>query len=92
MRIALTPRDIAIFQLLGNYRYLRSTYLHAFVGGASQTRFKERLGDLFHEGFIDRPEKQWELANARHHRTHPAMLGVTHVKPENVRPFFNQLT
>ncbi len=64
--IAVTPRDIAIFRALARYRYLRSTYIHAFVGGASETRFKERLGDLFHEGYIDRPAKQWEFASARY--------------------------
>lgn len=65
-RIALTPRDFTIFRALARYRYLRSTYLHAFAGGASQTRFKERLGDLFHESFLDRPERQWEFAQARY--------------------------
>lgn len=65
-RIELSPRDLAIFVLLGQYRYLRSTFIHAFVGGASVTRFKERLGDLFHEGYLDRPEQQWALANCRH--------------------------
>ena len=65
-RIELTSRDIEIFKLLGRYRYLRSTYIHAFVGGASETRFKERLGDLFHEGYLDRPSQQWEFANARY--------------------------
>ncbi|MEJ0042771.1 MAG: hypothetical protein WDM81_11445 [Rhizomicrobium sp.] len=65
-RIELTERDIAIFRLLSQYRYLRSTYIHAFVGGASETRFKERLGDLFHEGYLDRPSQQWEFADARH--------------------------
>jgi hypothetical protein len=65
-RIELSPRDIEIFKLLLRYRYLRSTYIHAFVGGASETRFKERLGDLFHEGYLDRPSQQWEFANARH--------------------------
>ena len=65
-RIELTARDIEMFKLLGRYRYLRSTYIHAFVGGASETRFKERLGDLFHEGYLDRPPQQWEFANARH--------------------------
>jgi hypothetical protein len=64
--VALTRRDLAIFSALADYRYLRSTYLHAFAGGKSETRFKERLGDLFHEGFIARPEKQWEFAHARH--------------------------
>src|ERR1700733_15568351 len=65
-RIALTARDIEIFQLLRRYRYLRSTYLHAFAGGASATRFKERLGDLFHEGYLDRPERQWKFAGSRY--------------------------
>ena len=62
----MTARDIEIFKLLAQYRYLPSTFIHAFVGGASETRFKERLGDLFHEGYIDRPSQQWEFANARH--------------------------
>lgn len=64
-RIELSTRDIEIFKLLTRYRYLRSTYIHAFVGGASETRFKERLGDLFHEGYLDRPAQQWEFADAR---------------------------
>jgi len=64
--LELTARDIEIFKLLGRYRYLRSTYIHAFVGGASEKRFKERIGDLFHEGYIDRPEQQWEYARARY--------------------------
>jgi hypothetical protein len=64
--LALTSRDIAIFRVLSEYRYLRSTYLHAFAGGASETRFKERLGDLYHEGYVDRPAKQWEFARARY--------------------------
>lgn len=64
--LALTTRDLEIFRALSRYRYLRSTYLHAFAGGTSQTRFKERLGDLFHEGYLERPAKQWEFANARY--------------------------
>lgn len=65
-RVEITGRDIAIFQLLARYRYLNSNYIHGFVGGASETRFKERLGDLFHEGYLDRPGRQWDLANCRH--------------------------
>lgn len=64
-RLALSARDIEIFKLLSRYRYLRSTYIHAFVGGTSETRFKERLGDLFHEGYLDRPSQQWDFADAR---------------------------
>jgi hypothetical protein len=77
-RIALSPRDFAIFRRLREYRYLPSTYIHAFVGGASQTRFKERLGDLFHEGFIDRPDQQWCLSDAR-------CAPVTHEMGEGAR-------
>ena len=66
-RLDLTPRDLAIFELLERYRYLRSTFIHAFVGGASETRFKERLGDLYHEGgYLNRPEQQWETAHSRY--------------------------
>ena len=64
--LEITARDIAVFKLLRRYRYLRSTFIHGFVGGASETRFKERLGDLFHEGYLDRPEQQWRFANCRH--------------------------
>jgi hypothetical protein len=64
-RIELTARDLEIFRQLRRYRYLRSSYLHAFAGGASETRFKERLGDLFHEGFLDRPDQQWRFSDAR---------------------------
>lgn len=63
--IALSARDIEIFRQLARYHYLPSTYLQAFAGGVSVTRFKERLGDLFHEGFIDRPSQQWNYANCR---------------------------
>lgn len=66
-RIELTERDLAVFELLERYRYLRSTFIHAFVGGASETRFKERLGDPYHEGaYLDRPSEQWKFANARY--------------------------
>jgi hypothetical protein len=66
-RLVLTPRDLAIFELLERYRYLRSTFIRAFVGGASETRFKERLGDLYHEGgYLNRPERQWETARSRY--------------------------
>jgi hypothetical protein len=64
--IELSERDIELFRLLDRYRYLRSNFLYAFFGGASETRFKERLGDLYHEGgYIDRPRQQWQYANCR---------------------------
>jgi Replication-relaxation len=64
-RIELQPRDLEIFRLLGRYRYLRSTYIHAFVGG-DKTKLIERLGRLYHEGgFLNRPAEQWQSINAR---------------------------
>ena len=67
-RIELTMRDIELFKLLYRYQYLRSDFLYAFLGGESQTRFKERLGDLYHDGrFINRPEQQWQFANCSMH-------------------------
>ena len=63
--LALTVRDLEIFEVLCRYRFLRSTYLYAFVGGASEKRFIERLGDLFHEGYLDRPAEQWRFSDAR---------------------------
>src|SRR5215470_9141771 len=66
-RIELTERDIELFKLLNRYRYLRSTFLYAFVGGNSETHFKERLGHLYHDGgYIRRPEQQWQFANSRY--------------------------
>lgn len=65
-RIELTGRDIELFKLLSRYQYLRSTFLFALLGGRSETRFKERLGDLYHDGkHINRPDEQWQFANSR---------------------------
>src|SRR5258708_36971362 len=66
-KLEITERDLEIFKLLQRYRYLRSTFIHAFVGGKSEPRFKERLGHLYHEGnYPNRPVEQWEYANARY--------------------------
>lgn len=66
-RIELTNRDIELFKLLARYRYLRSNFLFAFIGGHSETRFKERLGHLYHDGrYLNRPIQQWEFANSRY--------------------------
>ncbi len=66
-RIELTDRDVELFKLLNRYRYLRSNFLYSFLGGHSETRFKERLGHLYHDGrYINRPEQQWQFANCRY--------------------------
>ena len=63
--ILLSPRDIAVFKLLDRYRYLPSNFILAFVGG-NPIRFKQRLGALFHEGYLNRPHRQWHAINARY--------------------------
>ena len=63
--IVLSPRDVEIFKLLDRYRYLPSNFIHAFVSG-NPIRFKQRIGDLFHEGFLNRPYRQWQAMNARY--------------------------
>ena len=48
------------------------------------TRFKERLGDLFHEGYLDRPEQQWQFANAIHRpAVYESGLGAARALLEN---------
>jgi len=81
-RIELTPRDLEIFRLLTRYRYLRSTFIHAFVGG-NKTKLIERLGHLYHEGgFLDRPGEQWWSANARYQ---PVVYQITRRAEEVLR-------
>jgi len=63
--IELTLRDLEIFKLLNRYRYLRSNFIHAFVGGNKIALIK-RLGFLYHEGYLDRPAQQWQAINARY--------------------------
>lgn len=63
----LTPRDIDLLALLSRYRYLRSTHLHALMGGTAKKHFIERLGLLYHEGgYLNRPASQWQTVNARY--------------------------
>lgn len=62
----LLPRDLEVLKLLNRYRYLRTSTLHAFVGG-DPTNFSKRLGKLFHEGgYLSRPDWQWETMNANY--------------------------
>lgn len=92
-RLELTPRDFAIFAVLERYRYLRSTYLHAFAGGLSETRFKERLGDLFHEGYIGRPPSQWDMAGCRYQPVvHEAAKGSKRALAAHASPCVSPVT
>jgi len=59
----LSPRDIALFSLLARYRYLRSNFIYAFIGGDRQ-HLTDRLRLLWDNGYLERPAQQWETANA----------------------------
>src|ERR1700733_2948535 len=66
-RVELTERDIELFKLLNRSHCLGSSFLYAFLRGRSETRFKERLGPLYHDGgYINRPVQQWQFANCRY--------------------------
>jgi hypothetical protein len=76
-RLVLQPRDIEIFKLLRQYRFLRSTYLWALLPaktrGKSFKRFQDRLTDLFHENgaaqggaYLDWPPQQRLSFSARY--------------------------
>lgn len=68
--IERTERDIAIFDILQRYRYLPANFiwplLPSEVQGRSYKRYVERLGTLFHEGYLNRPARQWQCVNARY--------------------------
>lgn len=60
--LTLSNFDVRIFLALHNHRYLRSSYLHALVGGEI-TYFKERVRDLYRAKFIMRTPEQRIYAN-----------------------------
>ncbi len=64
-RIALTKRDVDLFRVLDRYRFLPANFLLHFLGG-HPTYHRQRLTDLFHEGYLRKPPSQWEMFNARY--------------------------
>lgn len=63
----ITERDIEIFKLLNRYRYLRSNFIHAFIGG-NQTALVRHLDLLQRKPnrWLLRPEKQRLQPNANY--------------------------
>lgn len=55
----LTERDIALVRHVSDHRFLRSTHLSELVQ-APHKKICERLGSLFHAGYLDRPRGQLE--------------------------------
>jgi Replication-relaxation len=65
--IRLSPRDLVIFELLLRYRYLRSDFIHAFIGG-DRTKLIQRLNALYREPncYLARPHQQRNYFNANY--------------------------
>lgn len=58
----VSKRDYEVLKLLHRYRYLRSSFIHAFVGGSEHT-LKWRLRKMYDEGYIARPQQQMYTAD-----------------------------
>ncbi|MDR3470359.1 MAG: replication-relaxation family protein [Devosia sp.] len=56
----LTEDDVDIVRQLARYRFLRSSHIAALVG-RSHDRTNDRLLNLFHSGFVDRPRAQLDF-------------------------------
>jgi hypothetical protein len=56
--IRLTPDDIATIRHVAKHRFLRSTHLLRLLEGRSSKKLLERLGALYHNGYLDRPRAQ----------------------------------
>lgn len=54
----LTDDDLAILRHIAKHRFLRSTHLALLLPHRSYKKLLERLGALYHNGFVDRPRAQ----------------------------------
>lgn len=57
-RVRLTPDDLAIIDHIRRHRFLRSTHLIGLLPHRPPKKLIERLGALFHAGYLDRPRVQ----------------------------------
>jgi DNA-binding Lrp family transcriptional regulator len=53
----LTARDREIIRRVFEHRFLRSTHIHALIGGSRQQLLR-RLQRLYHHGYLERPRAQ----------------------------------
>ncbi|MFM9942165.1 MAG: replication-relaxation family protein [Hyphomicrobiaceae bacterium] len=54
----LTEDDIAIIRHVARHRFLRSTHLLRLMANRSAKKMVERLGQLYHNQYLDRPRAQ----------------------------------
>jgi hypothetical protein len=55
--IRLTPDDIVAIRAVADHRFLRSTHIVSLLDRSSK-KILERLGALYHNGYLDRPRAQ----------------------------------
>ncbi len=56
--IRLTEDDLVLIGAVGRHRFLRSTHLVRLLPHRSPRKIIERLGALYHAGYLDRPRAQ----------------------------------
>lgn len=56
--VRLTPDDLAIIGHVVRHRFLRSTHLVQLLPHRPAKKIVERMGQLYHAGFLDRPRAQ----------------------------------
>ena len=54
----ITDDDLAIIRHIAKHRFLRSTHLARLLPHRSYKKLLERLGALYHNGYLDRPRAQ----------------------------------
>src|SRR5262249_35062093 len=56
--LRLTDDDLTIIRHIARHRFLRSTHLVRLMHHRSYKKLLERLGALYHNGYLDRPRSQ----------------------------------
>lgn len=56
--VRVTEDDIAIIRAVARHRFLRSTHLARLLEDRTPKKLVERLGRLYHNGYLDRPRAQ----------------------------------
>jgi Replication-relaxation len=56
--VRLTGDDLALIRHIAKHRFLRSPHLLQLMPHRSEKKLIERLGTLYHNGFLDRPRAQ----------------------------------
>ncbi len=64
--IRITPDDITMIEHVAQHRFRRSTDLVRLLSHRPPKKIIERLADLYHAGYLDRPDAQRDYFTAQH--------------------------